>query len=101
MTPKALYGKCNTDKSSSIELTEILKLVQTIKADIQIKQIKAIITFLDINEDGKVTESEFVKRCNDAGSVKTETVPRTMNEFFEEEIGAGDQSIAPKLAAKA
>jgi len=54
-----------------------------------------------VNGDGKVTESEFVKRCTDAATVKTEKAPRTVNEFCEEEIGAGDQSIAPKTAAKA
>lgn len=101
MTAKALYAKCNTDKSPNIEVEEILKLIQTIKADIQVKQIKAIHAFLDVNGDGKVTESEFVKRCTDAAAVKTEKAPRTVNEFCEEEIGAGDQSIAPKTAVKA
>jgi len=37
MTAKTLYAKCNTDKSPNVEVEEILKLIQTIKADIQVK----------------------------------------------------------------
>lgn len=69
LSPKKLYDKCNTDSSDCIDLNEIKKLIQEIDENIHVKQLKAIYTFLDINNDGKVTETEFINKLNEAAGI--------------------------------
>ena len=69
MSGDDLFRMIDVDKNHSLalsELEEVLKTLEDDKTEFTKKEIKSIHDFFDINNDGEVSEKEFLSQVKDA-----------------------------------
>ena len=81
-----MYDK---DKSKTIQLGEMVELFGTLylneglEKEAAVDRAMAIFSTLDINNDGDVTEEEFVRGCLEVANFQFHTVRQIKLKFFE------------------
>ncbi len=60
LTPEKLFASCDSDNSGNVNIEEIKNMLAGLKPLIQIKELRMIHSFLDVNHDGKVARQEFL-----------------------------------------
>lgn len=69
MSGDDLFRMIDVDKNHSLELSELEEVLKTLeddKTEFTKKEIKSIHDFFDINNDGEVSEKEFLSQVKDA-----------------------------------
>jgi Ca2+-binding EF-hand superfamily protein len=56
-----VYNACDINDDSRVSLTEVRNFIEGLNQDFKVKEIHAIITFLDIDNNGLISRDEFLR----------------------------------------
>jgi Ca2+-binding EF-hand superfamily protein len=56
-----MFNACDINDDSRVEINEIRKFVESLNQDFKIKEIHALMNYLDIDKNGLIDKDEFLR----------------------------------------
>jgi hypothetical protein len=89
---ESFFNSCNKDRQGKATMQSVETAITNILPSVQIKQIEAIKAYIDPKKTGSVSKDAFIQAIERA-TKEMRREGTEQNDFQEEELGSGDQSM--------